>query len=199
MRLKTCNFCMFSIFCFCCVSVFAETKIPVVVNIGHAGQLGYKWPVVSVSAGLESYHENHWSHVTGKFSPTDKISYGDVTRYGVTGEIFWKSRRGLFIGGGGTLRNIRFHDLGPGQSYWTYGPTVAGGWLKDGTRIILRGHVYEHDVRYDFYGLSWTITHDIKARIRLGAEQGFYKVGPKGSGQRLGNAFVSSVVVGFVF
>ncbi len=189
---------IYAVFISCCVSVSAEIKVPIIADIGNSGQLGYKRPDIGLSAGLESYHQNYWFHITGKFSPTDKISYGDVTQYGVNGEMFWKNRCGLFVGGGGHLRNITFHDLH--ESHWTYGPTVSGGWLSGGFRVVVRGYAYERDTRYDFSGVSWSVTYDLKGRLRLGSEQGFYRLRSKWSSDpKSDSAFVSAVVIGFVF
>ena len=175
------------------------TKIPVTVSVGDYSRLGYKRPDVSFQMGAEHFRQKYWLNVSGHFNPTDKIYYGNVTQMGVSSELFWKSRRGFFAGGGGNIRNITFHDLGPNQSYWTTGPTASCGLLVRNLRVTVRGRFWEYDRRYDVRGVSWSLLYDIKGKVRVGFGQGVYSVYSKGAHINFGTNLVGSAIIGYVF
>lgn len=181
-----------------CIPIRAQTKFPVTLSIGDSGQFGYKKPDISISVSAEHFNRKWWLDIAGNFNPTDKIAYGDVTQIGGGGNLFWRVSRNLFLGGGGHIRNITFHDLGPGQSYWVTGPLVAGGWMHDNFRIVVQGQPWRHDRRYNVSGVSWTIANDFKKKFRLGFSQGVYGLSSK-SGQNFGTSVLTSVKVGYIF
>lgn len=188
-----------SIFIFSGLYAQTHTKIPVTVSVGDYSRLGYKKPDMAFRVGVERFGRGHWLYVSGRFNPTDKISYGNVTQAGVGSEIFWKSGHGFFVGGGGNIRNITFHDLGPNQSYWTGGPMASGGWLVENIRVTVRGHFWEYDRRYKVRGVSWGMLYDIKGRIRVGFGQGVYSVYSKGARIDFGKNLVGDAIIGYVF
>lgn len=188
-----------SIFLFSGLCAQHYTKIPVTVSVGDNSQLGYKKPDMAFRVSVERFSRDHWLHVSGHFNPTDKISYGNVTQAGIASEIFWKSSCGLFVGGGGNIRNITFHDRGPNQSYWTGGPIVSTGWFVENFRFAVDGRFWEYDRRYRVNGVSWTMLYDIKGRIRVGFEQGIYSVYSKGAHIDFGKNLVGGAIIGYVF
>lgn len=177
--------------------VLAEDKFPVTVSIGDYSRLGYKRPNIDIGAGVESQYRTCWFAVTGRFNPTDKIAYGKVTQSGVDGQLFWKPGRGIFLGGGVNLRNIRFHDFD--ESYWTYGSLLSGGWIKDNLRITLTSYLPRHDIRYNLHGISWGMIYDIKGRFRLGFQEGWYKLSRKDSTVKFNDPLTASFIIGYVF
>ena len=177
--------------------LFAQTKFPITVSVGNYGQLGYKIPNVAVSGGAEIHKSDYWANAWLKFDPTDKIAYGSVTQAFINGRAYWKPGKGFFIGGGANLRNIRFHDFK--GSYWTSGPIACGGWSDGKLRLVIDGVFTRHDVRYDLRGISWTVLYDFKNRLRIGTEQGIYKLRSKISGHDFGTNLTSEVFVGYVF
>lgn len=187
-----------AIFLIFAASLNAQTQFPVTFSIGDSSQFGYKRPDISIGAGTEHFSQKWWLNVAGNFSPTDKIAYGNVTRTAVGGNLFWKFNQSFFLGGGGYLQNIIFHDLGSGQNYWTTGPVVAGGWMHDNFRVVVQGQLWRYDHRYNVSGISWTVTNDFKKKFRLGFSQGVYGLSSK-SGQNFGTSVLTSVKVGYIF
>lgn len=175
----------------------SQTKVPVTVFLGDSKQLGYKRPHVDFRGGLEQYGKHYWVNVVGRFSPTDKETYGNLSQVGVTTELFWKHKSGAFLGGGATVQNLTFHDLNLSRT--SFGPLVSGGLLVGDSKILVRGHVFQHDKAYKLSGVSWGVTHDFKKHFRVGFEQGIFRVNPKESGQKATVPLTIAVIIGFVF
>jgi hypothetical protein len=175
----------------------AQTKFPVVIAIGNYSQLGYKKPDINFRGGLERHSLRYWMDIVGKFDPTDKFTYGDVSQYEARTDFFFEVPQNFFVGGGVIVRNIQFIDYG--KKYWTIGPLVGGGWGFDDFRLLVFWHLPRYDRRYHFQGISWEITYDIKKHVRFGVGQGFFAISPKIDYYQHYRSFVSSIICGVVF
>jgi hypothetical protein len=178
-------------------AVNAQTKFPVMIAIGNYSQLGYKKPDINFRGGIEYHSSGYWMDFIGKFNPTDKFSFGDINQYETRTSFFFKVPQGYFVGGGVIIRNIQFVDYG--QKYWTIGPLVGGGRSFDNFRLLIFWNLPRYDKRYHFQGFSWEAVYDVKNRVRLGFEEGFFLFSPKIDHYQRHEAFVSSIICGVIF
>ena len=167
-------------------------KVIAQVTVGNYHALGYRAPFIWNTLQFESDNSKRLMIFNVSYSPTNKLTYGDVEQI-KTKFAGYLEDRGLFLGGGFTASKIMFIDLHDSRARLA---SFVGAGFEDGqTRYLI---TYEQAL-IDYY-LSRVLNGEMaytRKHFRVGSDMTLYHLNNRTNVRA--TEFVVDFTIGVVF
>ena len=143
-----------------------QTRAYIGAGIGITSNMGYKDPDTFAMAGLDSERPLGLLRLNFLFSPTDKITYGDVSRINGEALYYFRIKNDFMLGGGANTGSIVFHDLK--TSRHRIEPRLGFVFGNDNLRCFVNVQILSTDPLYSVRGVIMNTEWNFKKSWRLG-------------------------------